>query len=151
MSKIPATENRRAPAPGRTGRRDARLGAEVRPCESPTMAVTPSFRLFVEDQLGQIVPVRSRAMFGGVGLYADDAFFALIADDVLYLKVDDDSRADFEALGSEPFRPFGDDRAMSYYSVPADLLEDTARLRPWVLTATEVAHGRRGEGRGRSE
>lgn len=116
------------------------------------MAVTPSFRLFVEDQLGEIVPVRSRAMFGGVGLYADDAFFALIADDVLYLKVDDESRADFEAMGSEPFRPFGDEaRAMSYYSVPADLLEDTDRLRPWVLTATKVARGQRGETEPRGE
>ena len=32
---------------------------------------------------------RSKRMFGGVGLYAGDLFFALIAGDVLYLKADD--------------------------------------------------------------
>lgn len=43
-------------------------------------------------------------MFGGVGLYAGELFFALIDDDILYLKADDTTRAAFEAL-----RPWVDD------------------------------------------
>ena len=46
-------------------------------------------------------------MFGGVGIYAKEAFFALVDDDVLYLKVDDSNRGDFEARGMSPFQPFG--------------------------------------------
>ena len=104
------------------------------------MSVTPGFLAFVEDQLSPIVELRSRRMFGGVGLYAGDLFFALIADDVLYLKVDDHNRPDFEERGLEPFRPFGDDaKPMQYYEVPGDLLEDGEALRPWVEKSVEVA------------
>src|SRR5881275_1465510 len=60
--------------------------------------VSSSFRTFVIDQLSRVIPrVRARSMFGGVGIYASDRFFALIADDMLYLKVDESNRPDFEA------------------------------------------------------
>jgi len=79
-------------------------------------------------------------MFGGVGLYAGEHFFALIADDTLYFKVDDSTRAEFEARGMGPFRPFGDSGGtMQYYQVPEDLLEDPDALRPWVEKAIEIA------------
>ncbi len=80
-------------------------------------------------------------MFGGVGLYADGLFFALIAEDRLYFKVDDATRPEFERLGMEPFRPFGEDSAMGYYEVPADVVEDPVRLAPWVKKAIDVAAG----------
>ena len=38
--------------------------------------------------------VLSRPMFGGVGLYAGTVFFGIIFHDILYLKVDDQTRAD---------------------------------------------------------
>ena len=73
------------------------------------MPVTPSYRDFVLDQLGRVLPkVRARSMFGGVGIYAGDFFFALIARDVLYFKVDDTNRGEFAARGMGPFFPFGD-------------------------------------------
>ena len=79
-------------------------------------------------------------MFGGVGIYSSDLFFALIADDTLYFKVDDSTRPEFEARGMEPFRPFGDDGGtMQYYQVPEDLLEDPDAMRPWVEKAMAVA------------
>ena len=105
------------------------------------MAVTPSYRQFVLDQLGRVTPkLRARSMFGGVGLYAGFDFFALIARDTLYFKVDDGNRADFVARGMGPFLPFGDEReVMQYYEVPAELLEDVEALAPWVGKAVEVA------------
>lgn len=109
------------------------------------MSVTPEFRAFVTDQLGRVLPdLRARPMFGGVGLYAGDLFFALIDDDILYLKVDDTNRPDFEARGLGPFRPFGPDgETMQYYELPADLLEDPEALRPWVDKAIAVARRKR--------
>lgn len=105
------------------------------------MPVTPSFRSFVEEQLEQIAPpIRTRRMFGGVGIYTGDLFFALIDDDVLYLKVDDETRPAYEERGLKPFRPFGPDGAeLSYREAPADLLEDADALGPWVEDAVEVA------------
>ena len=103
------------------------------------MSVSPEYRDYVLEQLARVAPVTSRSMFGGVGIYADGLFFALMDDDNLYLKVDDGNRSDFEAIGSEPFRPFGDERAMQYYELPADVLEDVDALRRWVEGALDVA------------
>lgn len=103
------------------------------------MSVSTEYREFVLEQLGRVVPVTSRSMFGGVGVYGDGLFFGLMDNDVLYLKVDDSNRADFERAGMGPFHPFGDERAMQYYELPADLLEDNEMLREWVERALAVA------------
>ena len=79
-------------------------------------------------------------MFGEAGLYAGDAFFALVADDALYFKVDDASRPDFESRGMPPFRPFGEERAsMNYSQVPEDVFEDLEMLREWADRAIAIA------------
>jgi DNA transformation protein and related proteins len=89
-------------------------------------------------------------MFGGVGIYAGDRFFALIADDTLYFKVDESNRADFEARGMGPFRPYGEHgETMQYYQVPVDLLEDTEALRSWAEKAIAVANRKNVERRRR--
>ncbi|MDT7786009.1 MAG: transformation protein [Gemmatimonadales bacterium] len=79
-------------------------------------------------------------MFGGVGVYAGEVFFALLDDDTLYFKVDDATRPEFEDRGMTPFRPYGEDgEAMHYYEVPADVLEDPEALGTWVGAAIAVA------------
>lgn len=79
-------------------------------------------------------------MFGGVGIYAGDLFFALVDDDMLYFKVDDSNRSDFEARGMGPFRPYGEGgEIMQYYQVSEDLLEDVEALREWANKAIAVA------------
>lgn len=107
------------------------------------MAVSPEYREFVLEQLGRVAPVTSRAMFGGVGIYSEGFFFALLDNDTTYLKVDDSNRGDFERAGTGPFRPFGDDNVMQYYELPADLLEDADALRPWMQKAVDVARSAR--------
>lgn len=109
------------------------------------MAVSPDYRDWVLEQLSSAGHVTARSMFGGVGLYMDGLFFALIANDVLYFKTNDDNRPNFEAAGMGPFRPYGDDRAMRYHEVPADVLEDRAALAAWAEKALEAA--RRGKSR----
>jgi DNA transformation protein and related proteins len=104
------------------------------------MAVSSEFRAFVLESVGRVAPaITSRSMFGGVGVYSAGFFFALLAGETLYLKVDDGNRGDFEAVGMGPFCPFGQDKPMGYYELPADYLEDADRLRPWVEKAIDVA------------
>jgi DNA transformation protein and related proteins len=84
-------------------------------------------------------------MFGGVGLYSGELFFALIADDTVYFKADESTRPEFEACGMGPFRPFGDGGGtMQYYQVPEDLLEDPEALRPWAEKAVAIARKNKG-------
>jgi DNA transformation protein and related proteins len=105
------------------------------------VSVSSSFRIFVIEQLNRVLPrVRARGMFGGVGIYSGNVFFALIADDTLYFKVDDSTRPDFEARGMRPFRPYGEDgEVMGYYEVPPELLDEPEALRPWADKAVAVA------------
>jgi len=114
------------------------------------MAVTPTFRTFVLEQLQRTAPqIRARSMFGGVGIYAGDLFFALVDDDTLYFKVDESTLGAFEERGMGPFRPYGEEgEGMHYYEVPADLLEDAEALRPWVEAAVGVARRAKGRRKG---
>ena len=79
------------------------------------MRVTGNVRDFVLDQLAGLDGLRARAMFGGVGLYAGEVFFGIVAADVLYFKVDDSTRAAVRGCGLDAFqavrRP-GDDDAL---------------------------------------
>ena len=104
------------------------------------MAVSVSFRTYLLEQLGQIRPVTSRPMFGGLCFFAGGRAFALAAHDTLYFKADDSNRPDFVAAGMGPFMPFGDpDRPMQYYELPAEVLEDPELLAPWMAKAIAVA------------
>lgn len=103
------------------------------------MAISESYRAFVLEQLERVRPVAAKSMFGGVGLYAQGRFFALLAEDRLYFKVDDSTRGDYEQEGMEPFRSFGEEHAMGYYEVPADVLENVALLESWMQKAIDVA------------
>lgn len=109
------------------------------------MSVSATFRTFALEQLGRVVSgtLRSRAMFGGVGIYADERFFALMDDDTLYLKGSPATSERYIAAGMLPFAPYGDDsHVMQYYAVPADLLESPEALREWVHLALSVARPR---------
>jgi len=105
------------------------------------VSVSAGFRGFVLEQLGRVLHnVRSRSMFGGVGIYSGDLFFALIDDDTLYFKVDDSTRPDFESRNMDPFRPYGPEgEVMQYYCVPGEVLEDAEALDDWVQRAIAVA------------
>lgn len=114
------------------------------------MAARSEFAGLVEDALQPVGPVRIRAMFGGFGVFLDDVMFGLIADDVLYLKVDDVNRPDFEAAGLEPFvyRAGGRDTTMSYRRAPDDL-ESWPRIERWAVGALDAARRARGASSGR--
>ena len=104
------------------------------------MSVSDEYLTYVIDQLECLGPVQSRRMFGGAGLYFEGLFFAVIADDVLYFKVDDSNRPDYEEASMEAFRPFPDkSTVMGYYQVPIDVLENRDRLRDWAQKALSVA------------
>jgi DNA transformation protein and related proteins len=105
-----------------------------------SMRVSNGFRESVLDQLSALPDLRDRSMFGGVGLYAGDVFFGIVASDVLYLKVDDSTRSDYERAGSRPFKPYEDrPMTMAYYSVPIGIVEDAATLVKWAKRAVAVA------------
>ena len=104
------------------------------------MRVTDGFRAFVLEQLAGVKSVRARAMFGGVGLYAGEVFFGILAADTLYLKVDDSNRERYESAGMTAFKPYADKAmTMPYYQVPAGVIEDGDELTAWARVSVRVA------------
>lgn len=98
---------------------------------------------FVEhvcDLLAPLGDVRPKRMFGGWGVYVDEIFMAIVAGDTLWFKVDDGNRPDYETLGSRPFKPFEDrDTVMSYWEVPAEVIDDRHRIADWARKAVDAA------------
>ena len=91
------------------------------------------------DQAQDIGPITSKRMFGGVGLFMHGKMFALLADDVLYLKADDGNRERFQSAGCIPFKPWPDKPpVMPYWEVPMEVLEDEDLLADWATGSLEA-------------
>jgi DNA transformation protein len=105
------------------------------------MPVSNDYLTYVLEQLSDVGPIGTRRMFGAVALYHEERTFAIIDDDALYMKTDDSNRPDYEARGARPFYPDPNDpeAIMSYYAVPADVLEDRDELTVWARKASAVA------------
>ena len=105
------------------------------------MAVSADYLAYVLDQLARVDGVSARRMFGGAGLYSHECFFGLIAEDTLYLRVDDANRARFTARGMDRFRPYADrpELSMNYYETPAEVLENPEELSGWAAESIAAA------------
>ncbi len=67
------------------------------------MATDPGFLDHVTDLFARLGPVRAGRMFGGTSLYLDDAMFAVIFGDALFMKSDPDLTRLYLDAGSHPF------------------------------------------------
>ena len=100
-----------------------------------------SFLEFINDQFSALGAITIRKMFGGAGIYLEDTMFGLIADDLVYLKVDTTNKKDYENAKMSPFTYQRKNKRikMSYYEVPVDILEDQEQLKEWVSKAVSVS------------
>ena len=108
------------------------------------MASKQEYLEFVVDWLSPLGEITARSMMGGHVLYCGGTVFALLADNTLYLKVDDLTKPRFQALGLKPFQPFPDNPGtMGYYPPPAEFFEDSDVMADWGRAAVEC--GRRAQ------
>ncbi len=86
-------------------------------------------------------PINAKRMFGGYGIYHDGLMFALVADDVLYLKADKQSADIFIKQGLRPFEydKKGKTVTMSYYTAPEEIFDDPEEAKVWAVRAYEAA------------
>jgi DNA transformation protein len=85
--------------------------------------------------------VTSRRMFGGAGLYTDGAFFAVLDNDQLFFKVNDETRPAYQKLGAQPWDPMPgrEQPSQGYFEVPASVIDDRDELVVWARQAVGVA------------
>jgi DNA transformation protein len=102
------------------------------------MAVSDEFLKYITDQFSTLGAVRTKRMFGGVGIYHDEKFFALIDNDTLYLKTDIANEPRFKKAGMTPFQPWPG-HIMNYWTIPSDVLENKEALAEWSKGALAAA------------
>ena len=104
------------------------------------MAVQADFAVYCSELLSAVGEVQGKRMFGGYGLYVDGVFIAIVVGESLYLKADDESKAQFEQAGCNPFvySAKGAQRTMNYWSVPAEAMDSPRLMAPWARLAVEA-------------
>jgi len=105
------------------------------------MGASDGFLTLLQDLLSGLGLLSVRRMFGGAGLFANGMMFAIVIDDVLYLKADNKTRGAFEAEGMSPFSYERNGRPveLSYWRAPERLLDDGEELCAWAWRARDVA------------
>jgi len=91
-------------------------------------------------KLAAVREITSKKMFGGLGIYSDGVFFAVLDDDRLYFKVDDGNRAFYDEHQTEEWVINGESpQVMPYREVPASTLENPDELASAIDDAVAVA------------
>ena len=101
---------------------------------------------YLHELFSAFAPIRTRAMFGGHGVYAavdagDERIIGIVIDGGLYLKTDAQTTARFTAAGGAPFVYHGQAQpiTMSYWSLPDEAMDSPQAMRPWAQLAWEAA------------
>lgn len=96
---------------------------------------------YLLELLRPLGSVRAKRMFGGIGIYIDELFCAIVIDDSLYFKGDEQNIARYQAEACVPFTYDRDGVAtiMHYYRVPDEALDSAHALAPWARLGMEAA------------
>jgi len=99
------------------------------------------FRDLVGELFEPMGCVAVKSMFGGAGVFCDGVMFALIADDVLYLRVDEQNKADFDEQGLSQFIYKSPTKtvAMPYYEAPPSVFGAPDVAVSWGIAALSAA------------
>ena len=98
---------------------------------------------FVLDQLADLKAVTTRRMFGAIGLYQAETFFAIIDDGRLYFVTNEATREAYTSRGMKPFQYAPGKFIHTYYEVPVDVLEDDRALCEWARAAVGAQGARK--------
>lgn len=85
--------------------------------------------------------IKSRSMFGGFGIFCDDAMFALVVNDELHLRAANQNEEEFKSLGMQPYcySKRGFPVVTKYYAIPSAWWENKETLVSHAKLALEIA------------
>ena len=107
------------------------------------MVASDSFAEFLREQLAPLGRVTMRRMFGKTGVFCDGVMFGMVADNMLYFRVNDLNRADFREAGSSPplnYEKQGRAIDLSFWRAPERLFDEPDELVAWARVALAAAH-----------
>lgn len=106
-----------------------------------------SFHAFAKELFAGLGPVRIKPMFGAAGVYAEGLMFALLAEETIHIKANDDKmKAALRAEGSGPFvwspqngPRKGEHIDLGYWRLPEAALDDPEEAAKWGRKALALA------------
>jgi DNA transformation protein len=117
------------------------------------MVASESYAEFLRDQLAPLGRITVRRMFGKSGVFCDGVMFAMVTENTLYLRVDDESRLKFKEAEAYPPLNYAKRGALidlAFWRVPERLFDDGDELVEWARAALGAAH-RVAAGKARAE
>lgn len=107
------------------------------------MPLSPGFTDYVVELIAGFGKVEVKRMFGGAGLYRNAVGFAILDEDVFFLKADPALAAEMKGQGSAPWRysvkKDGTVRDIAYWSLPETAADDPDEAVELVRRSFEVA------------
>jgi DNA transformation protein len=106
------------------------------------MVASDSFAAFLREQLAPLGGITMRRMFGKTGVFCDGLMLAMVRDDALYFRVDDDNRATFKEAESFPplnYAKKGGTIDLSFWRAPERLFDEPDELVTWARAALAAA------------
>lgn len=85
-----------------------------------------------------------KALYSGYGLWCATTFFGIISKDKLYFRVNDNTRADFQAARSCPLLTRGGKYELEFLEVPSTVAKNPESLVDWATRAIEGARESKG-------
>lgn len=105
------------------------------------MAVSTFFLVQIIERFSKLQSVTYRRIFNGYGVYHQGAQFAILLNDQVYFRADEESWFFYEEHAFTPFASHVmDDLPCNFYLVPAEAIVDIDSLEYWMLIAIESTH-----------
>lgn len=107
------------------------------------MVVSTTFAEFLREQLAPLGQLTMRRMFGKTGVFCDGVMLGMVADNALYVRVDNQNRETFkEAAASPPlnYAKNGTTIDLAFWRVPERLLDEPDELVAWAQAGLAAAH-----------
>lgn len=103
-------------------------------------ATQSEFLRWFLEQLSPLPDLSAADFFGGTGIKAGTAMFAMIMDGTLYFATDEASRREYVEPGSRRFSYRTKSRLVEtkFFEVPAEILDDRERLAEFAKRAIAV-------------
>lgn len=107
------------------------------------MALSAEYREYVQDLFAGVGPIQIKRMFGGAGVYLDDACFAIIfRGDEILMRGDAELGPKYENEGGTQWIYENERRgpiAMPYWSLPDGAQDDPDEAAAWARLSLEPA------------
>jgi DNA transformation protein len=106
------------------------------------MIASHDFAEFLQEQLAPLGRLALRRMFGMTGVFCDGVMLAVVTENTLYFRVDDENRETFKEAQSYPplnYRKRGATIDLSFWRVPDRLYDEPDEFISWGRAALSAA------------